>query len=156
MRALALVVALAACSFPRPPDVAPGDGGDGGGGGGDGSDGDVVMEALGTLDTDFGVSGVRVFSQGTYFEDIVVKSDGSVYAGGRNFGGCYVVHISADGAADSHAKDEILRMSTIGTLAVQYWVGNKGWIKFAFYSPWDLELLCKKLGLLNSSGEPNG
>ena len=33
--------------------------------------------------------------------------------------------------------------------------GKKGWIRFAFYSPWDLELLCKKLGLLDTaSGEP--
>jgi ParB family chromosome partitioning protein len=25
--------------------------------------------------------------------------------------------------------------------------GNKGWIRFAFYSPWDLDNLCKRLGL---------
>jgi len=34
--------------------------------------------------------------------------------------------------------------------------GKKGWIRFAFYSPWDLELLCKKMGLLDPvTGEPN-
>ena len=33
--------------------------------------------------------------------------------------------------------------------------GKKGWLRFAFYSPWDLELLCKKLGLLDAvTGEP--
>jgi ParB family chromosome partitioning protein len=26
--------------------------------------------------------------------------------------------------------------------------GKKGWIRFAFYSPWDLDNLCKRLGLL--------
>ncbi len=26
--------------------------------------------------------------------------------------------------------------------------GKKGWMKFAFYSPWDLDLLCKRLGLI--------
>lgn len=31
--------------------------------------------------------------------------------------------------------------------------GKKGWIKFAFYSPWDLELLCKRLGLIDPNKE---
>jgi ParB family chromosome partitioning protein len=26
--------------------------------------------------------------------------------------------------------------------------GKKGWMKFAFYSPWDLDILCKRLGLI--------
>jgi len=28
--------------------------------------------------------------------------------------------------------------------------GNKGWIKFAFYSPWDLDNLCRRLGLIKA------
>jgi len=31
--------------------------------------------------------------------------------------------------------------------------GKKGWLRFAFYSPWDFEVLCQKLGLL--PGKPN-
>ncbi len=39
--------------------------------------------------------------------------------------------------------------------------GKKGWIRFAFYSPWDLDLLCKRLGLIEEiraeqSPEDNG
>jgi ParB family chromosome partitioning protein len=26
--------------------------------------------------------------------------------------------------------------------------GKKGWMRFAFYSPWDLDILCKRLGLI--------
>lgn len=26
--------------------------------------------------------------------------------------------------------------------------GKKGWLRFAFYSPWDLDILCKRLGLI--------
>ena len=34
-----------------------------------------------------------------------------------------------DGSADSSSKNDDPRMSTVGTVAVQYWVGNKSWIK---------------------------
>jgi ParB family chromosome partitioning protein len=30
--------------------------------------------------------------------------------------------------------------------------GKKGWMKFAFYSPWDLDILCKRLGLMKDDG----
>ncbi len=34
--------------------------------------------------------------------------------------------------------------------------GKKGWIRFAFYSPTDLDDLCKKLGLLSNTGDSSG
>jgi len=27
--------------------------------------------------------------------------------------------------------------------------GKKGWIRFEFYSPWDMEMLCQRLGLIS-------
>lgn len=30
--------------------------------------------------------------------------------------------------------------------------GKKGWMRFAFYSPWDLDILCKRLGLIKDEG----
>lgn len=32
--------------------------------------------------------------------------------------------------------------------------GKRGWIRFAFYSPWDLDLLCKRLGLIKEENGP--
>ncbi|MFN0116836.1 MAG: ParB/RepB/Spo0J family partition protein [Elusimicrobiota bacterium] len=32
--------------------------------------------------------------------------------------------------------------------------GKKGWVKFAFYTPLDLEVLCQRLGLLPKTSEP--
>lgn len=32
--------------------------------------------------------------------------------------------------------------------------GKKGWLRFAFYSPWDLDILCKRLNLIK--GDANG
>lgn len=30
--------------------------------------------------------------------------------------------------------------------------GKKGWLRFAFYSPWDLDILCKRLALMKEDG----
>ena len=45
-----------------------------------------------------------------------------------------------------HYEEEFQRV--LGRRVEIQTTGKKGWLRFAFYSPWDLDILCKRLGLI--------